>query len=49
MTQLKPKSESGRKFEKIWQNHHDPKHREEILIKKKRQDRILKKKKDYGL
>ncbi len=50
MNQPKPKkSESERKYEKIWQDHHDPKHREEILIKKRREQRILKKKKDYGL
>ena len=50
MNQTKPeKSESGRKFDEIWSKHHDPKHRERKLIKKRREERVLKKKKDYGL
>lgn len=48
-TMKKEKSESGRKFDEIWEKHHDPEHRKRKAIKKRREQRVSKKKKDYGL
>lgn len=45
----KRKSESGRQFDNIWKDHHNPKKRERVELKKQREQRLLKKKKDYGL